>query len=165
MLWEILGSGITISRLINGKDMYYLTIEAFIAVQFSNLLVHNTSIGLYCFRLGGMLAFAITGEKYRRLIFVSPNLLENFFLFAILVERFFLKVLPKNILQLIVVLILLYVPKFFKSGFYITSNLLHGIGSASLFWESIQTKATGFALRFRLLVRKKSLRSTLPRHS
>jgi hypothetical protein len=82
-----------------------------------------------------------------------------------LVERFFLKVLPKNILQLIVVLILLYVPKFFKSGFYITSNLLHGIGSASLFWESIQTKATGFALRFRLLVRKKSLRSTLPRHS
>lgn len=95
-------------------DMYYLTIEAFIAIRFSNLLVRNTSIGLYCFRLVGIVAFAITGEKYRKLIFFFPNLFENFFLFAILAERFSPKLLPKNILQLVVVLILLYVPKFFQ---------------------------------------------------
>jgi len=95
-------------------DMYYLTIEAVIAVRFSNLLVRNTSIGLFCFRLVGVTAFAITGEKYRKLIFFFPNLFENFFLFAILAERFSPKLLPKNKLQLIIVLMVLYVPKFFQ---------------------------------------------------
>ena len=65
-------------------DMYYLSVEAFVSIKFTNVLARNTSIALYVFRLIGIIAFAVTGEQYRKLIFFFPNLFEYFFLYCII---------------------------------------------------------------------------------
>ena len=93
-------------------DMYYLSVEAFVSVRFTNVLARNTSLALYIFRLVGIIAFAATGEQYRKLIFFFPNLFENFFLYCIISQRFAPKLMPKSIKSLAVILLILYIPKF-----------------------------------------------------
>ena len=90
-------------------DMYYLSIEAIVSIRFTNVLARNTSLALYIFRLIGIIAFAVTGEQ---LIFFFPNLFENFFLYCILAQRFAPKLMPKSIKNLIIILLILYIPKF-----------------------------------------------------
>ena len=92
--------------------MYYLSIEAIVSIRFTNVLARNTSLALYIFRLIGIIAFAVTGEQYRKLIFFFPNLFENFFLYCILAQRFAPKLMPKSIKNLIIILLILYIPKF-----------------------------------------------------
>ena len=93
-------------------DMYYLSVEAFVSIKFTNVLARNTSIALYVFRLIGIIAFAVTGEQYRKLIFFFPNLFENFFLYCIISQRFAPKLMPKSIKHLAIILLILYIPKF-----------------------------------------------------
>ena len=93
-------------------DMYYLSVEAFVSIRFTNVLARNTSLALYIFRLVGIIAFAATGEQYRKLIFFFPNLFENFFLYCIISQRFAPKLMPKSIKNLAVILLILYIPKF-----------------------------------------------------
>ncbi len=92
-------------------DMYYLSVEAFVSIRFTNVLARNTSLALYIFRLVGIIAFAATGEQYRKLIFFFPNLFENFFLYCIISQRFAPKLMPKSIKSLAVILVILYIPK------------------------------------------------------
>ena len=91
-------------------DVYYLSFEAIVSLMWANHLARNTSIALFVFRLVGIVAFEITG--IRKLIFFFPNLFENFFLYIVVVEKFFPKLMPKNLKQLALVLVLLYIPKF-----------------------------------------------------
>ena len=93
-------------------DMYYLSVEAFVSIRFTNVLARNTCLALYIFRLVGIIAFAATGEQYRKLIFFFPNLFENFFLYCIISQRFAPKLMPKSIKSLAVILLILYIPKF-----------------------------------------------------
>ncbi len=60
-------------------DTYYLTIELIVSLSWFNKLARNTSIILYVWRLIGVFAFSATGIQY--LLFIFPNLFENFFLF------------------------------------------------------------------------------------
>lgn len=60
-------------------DTYYLTIELIVSLSWFNKLARNTSIFLYVWRLVGVIGFNITGIQY--LLFIFPNLFENFFLF------------------------------------------------------------------------------------
>jgi hypothetical protein len=92
-------------------DMYYLTIEGYVALSWSNALSRKTAIALYVFRLIGIITFEATGEQHRKLIFFFPNLFENFFLFYIFAERFAPRFVPKNAKDMAIVLVLLYLPK------------------------------------------------------
>ena len=92
-------------------DMYYLAIEAIICLTWSNHLARNTAIILFLFRLTGIGLFEITGEQFRKLIFFFPNLFENFFLYYIICERFFPRLIPTRIRTLTLVLVILYIPK------------------------------------------------------
>lgn len=60
-------------------DTYYLTIELIVSLRWFNKLARNTSIFLYVWRLIGVIAFPLTGIEY--LLFIFPNLFENFFIF------------------------------------------------------------------------------------
>jgi hypothetical protein len=93
-------------------DMYYLSIEALVCLSWPNRLAKVTGISLFLFRLAGISAFEITGEEFRKLIFFFPNLFENFFLYYIICERFAPRLIPTRIKSLMIVLLILYLPKF-----------------------------------------------------
>jgi hypothetical protein len=90
-------------------DMYYLSIEAIVSLRFASKLARNTSIALYTYRLLGLVLFEITGA--RKLFLFFPNLFENFFLYYVIVERFFPKLVPITKKQLALVLAVLLIPK------------------------------------------------------
>lgn len=62
-------------------DTYYLTIELIVSLTWFNKLARNTSIFLYVWRLAGVIAFQMTGIQ--SILFIAPNLFENFFLFYV----------------------------------------------------------------------------------
>jgi hypothetical protein len=93
-------------------DMYYLSIEAVVCLGWPNRLAKVAGISLFLFRLAGITAFEITGEEFRKLIFFFPNLFENFFLYYIICERFAPRLIPTKIKSLLIVLLILYLPKF-----------------------------------------------------
>ena len=108
------GFGEHYQRFDKCLDMYYLTIEAIVCLSWSNNLARNAAIGLFLIRLVGIGAFELTGEEFRKLIFFFPNLFENFFLYYIICDRFWPRLIPTKISTLIVVLVILYIPKFFQ---------------------------------------------------
>ena len=91
------GFGEHYQRFDKWLDMYYLTIEAIVCLSWSNNLARNAA-----------------GEEFRKLIFFFPNLFENFFLYYIICDRFWPRLIPTKISTLIVVLVILYIPKFFQ---------------------------------------------------
>lgn len=66
-------------------DTYYLTIELIVSLKWFNKLARNTSVFLYLWRLIGLIAFRFTGAEY--LLFIFPNLFENFFIFYVLWKK------------------------------------------------------------------------------
>ena len=95
-------------------DMYYLAIEGVICLTWNNKLARNAAIFLFLFRLVGITMFELTGAESRKLIFFFPNLFENFFIYYIICERFWPNLIPKKLSSLILILVLLYIPKFFQ---------------------------------------------------
>jgi hypothetical protein len=67
-------------------DMYYLTIEAYVSLSWKNTFAKRTSIFLYIWRLIGVVAFEISGIRY--LLFIFPNLFENFFIYFLAIKKF-----------------------------------------------------------------------------
>jgi hypothetical protein len=93
-------------------DMYYLSIEAVVCLGWPNRLAKVAGISLFLLRLAGISALEIRGEEFRKLIGFFPNLFENFFLYYIICERFAPRLIPKKIKSLLIVLLILYLPKF-----------------------------------------------------
>ena len=91
-------------------DLYYLAFELVVSLRWEPRLVRNASIALFVYRVVGMVAFGLTG--IRLLLFVFPNLFENFFLYYLAAARFSRRLVPTTPRQLIVVLLILYIPKF-----------------------------------------------------
>ena len=108
------GFGDNYQRFDKWLDMYYLTIEAYITFSWRNKLARNAAIALFIFRFLGIGIFEITGEEFRKLIFFFPNLFENFFLYYIICDRFWPRLIPKKPSSLLLVLVLLYIHKFFQ---------------------------------------------------
>jgi len=91
-------------------DMYYLTFEFIVSLWWTSKLARNTSIFLFVFRFVGLIAFEITG--IRKLFFFFPNLFENFYLYYVIAVRYFPRLVPKTFLHIVIILGLLYIPKF-----------------------------------------------------
>ncbi|HSX57868.1 MAG TPA: hypothetical protein VLE47_01185 [Candidatus Saccharimonadales bacterium] len=60
-------------------DLYYLSIAFYVSLKWENKLAKRTSIFLYVWRLVGVILFELSGIRY--LLFIFPNLFENFFIF------------------------------------------------------------------------------------
>ncbi|MCH7541513.1 hypothetical protein IH981_01915 [Patescibacteria group bacterium] len=97
-------------------DTYYLSIELLVSLRWANKLAKNTSIFLYFWRLVGVIGFQLTKIEY--LLFIAPNLFENFFLFFATLQklgketssRFWLNS-PKRLLISLLLLWLLKLPQ------------------------------------------------------
>ena len=90
-------------------DTYYLTLELIVTRRWADPMLRETAGLLYVWRLAGVIAFEVTG--YRPLLLIFPNLFENFYLYVLIVRRWFPRFMPRTVPQLIVVLGALLVPK------------------------------------------------------
>lgn len=90
-------------------DLYYLGLEAYISWGWTERIPRLISLGLFTWRLIGVILFEISG--WRWLLFIFPNLFENWFLFVLIVWRFFPSVRLDTWKRCLAWLAVLYVPK------------------------------------------------------
>ena len=90
-------------------DVYYLSFEVYLSLRWTNPLARNTSIILFVYRVVGVIAFEITG--FRKLLLIFPNLFENFYIFYVIALRFFPKYAANDPRQLVIALVVLFIPK------------------------------------------------------
>jgi hypothetical protein len=90
-------------------DTYYLGLELIVALRWPETLPRNAGVLLFVWRLAGVIAFEVTGD--RPLLVIFPNLFENFYLYILIVRRWFPKLMPRTVIQLLGVLVALLIPK------------------------------------------------------
>ena len=90
-------------------DLYYLGLEAWVARAWEERLPRLTALGLFWYRLVGVVLFEATGVRW--LLFVFPNLFENWFLFVLVRCRFFPGVRLDTWPRIALWLLVLYAPK------------------------------------------------------
>ena len=72
-------------------------------------IARDSAILLFVWRLAGVIAFEVTA--FRPLLLIYPNLFENFYLYVLIVRRWFPRFMPRTVPQVLVVLGALLVPK------------------------------------------------------
>jgi len=97
------------AQLDKWLDMYYLSIEAYIASRWPEAILRRTALALFAWRLVGVIAFEITAS--RELLVVFPNLFENLYLYVLIMHKLRPSLLPRTWAQMLLVLVILYIPK------------------------------------------------------
>ena len=91
-------------------DLYYLAIEAAVSWrQWPERLPKLISIALFCYRLVGVILFEVTGIRW--LLFIFPNLFENWYLFVAGRDRFRPNYALTDPRRVFTWLFILYLPK------------------------------------------------------
>jgi len=103
------GMGGHYSELDKGLDTYYLAIEAWVGWRWANPWARWTSTGLFAYRLLGAALFEAT--HVRALLFIFPNLFENWWLYCAIVARWWPRLVPTSWRSTLVPLVLLLIPK------------------------------------------------------
>ncbi len=103
------GFGSHYAELDKLLDTYYLSLELFVAWRWSNPWTRWPAIALFVVRLIGVVLFEIVDEHY--ILFIFPNLFENWWLYCVFVLRFFPKLEPKSVRSVVIPMILLLIPK------------------------------------------------------
>ena len=90
-------------------DSYYLAIEFLVALRWENAWARWPAVVLFPFRMVGVVLFEIT--HHRIVLFAFPNLFENWWLYCIVVARFFPSLVPRSWRSTLTPLLLLLIPK------------------------------------------------------
>lgn len=90
-------------------DLYYLGLEAWVAMSWVERLPRLTAIALFAYRVIGVILLEIT--NWRPVLFVFPNLFEHWFLFVLIRNRWFPKLRLDTWKQVALWLFILYIPK------------------------------------------------------
>ena len=93
-------------------DIYYLGLEAWVALTWKDRLPRFTAIALFAWRVVGVILFEITG--WRPLLFIFANLFEHWFLFYLIRNRWFPSIRLDTWRQVATWLVILYIPKLFQ---------------------------------------------------
>ncbi len=89
-------------------DTYYLGFEMYMAFKWQEVLARRTAMVLFSWRVLGIIAFEIF--KIRQLVFLAPNIFENFYLLVVGLKKFF-KFKVDNVKKLIILLLIAGIPK------------------------------------------------------
>jgi hypothetical protein len=89
-------------------DVYYLSFALVVSLHWSDKLAKKTSIILFVYRLIGVILFELT--QLRFLLFIFPNMFENWFLFWAARNRYFAQ-WQLTTKRLLFTLIALLIPK------------------------------------------------------
>jgi hypothetical protein len=90
-------------------DLYYLGIEFWVSLKWTESLPRRVSIGLFAYRLIGVALFEVFGERW--LLFVFPNLFENWYLFVAGRDEFVPTYRLHTVRRVVIWLVVLYIPK------------------------------------------------------
>ena len=120
------GMGSHYHSIDKGLDLYYLGLEAWVSLSWAERVPRTISLVLFAVRVVGVAAFELTG--WRPLLFIFPNLFENWFLFVLIVARFIPRLRLRTWRQCSVWLIALCVPKLGQE------YLLHVAGARPWDW-------------------------------
>ena len=90
-------------------DLYYLGIELWVSLKWSELLPRRISIGLFAYRLIGVALFELFGARW--LLFIFPNLFENWYLFVAGRDKFVPTYRLDTARRSVTWLLILYIPK------------------------------------------------------
>jgi hypothetical protein len=97
------------AQLDKWLDTYYLAFEAVVARRWPETALRRATLFLFVWRLIGVLLFEATA--YRPLLLAFPNLFENVFLYTLIVRRVAPQLVPRNVRQTLLVLVVLLIPK------------------------------------------------------
>ena len=119
-------------------DTWYLGIEWLVAMRWENPFGKWIAFVLFPYRVIGVALFEVTGE--RMMLFVFPNLFENWWLYCVITARNFPRFEPRTWRSSLVVLGILLIPKM------IQEYILHFAEAQP--WDWIKRHTLGSALRY-----------------
>lgn len=90
-------------------DTYYFTLQAWVALGWTERLPRITALVLFVYRLIGVVVFEVTG--WRAAMFIFPNLFENWFLFVLIRNHYFPTLRLDSWKRIGLWLGILYIPK------------------------------------------------------
>ncbi|HEV2073204.1 MAG TPA: hypothetical protein VGR29_06125 [Thermomicrobiales bacterium] len=90
-------------------DLYYLGLEAWVALSWIERIPRISAIALFLYRVAGVVIFELT--QWRPTLFIFPNLFEHWFLFYLIRSRFFPGLRLNAWKNTIIWLAILYIPK------------------------------------------------------
>jgi hypothetical protein len=90
-------------------DTYYLSLELVVTRRWTDALLRRTALVLFAWRIAGVVLFELT--SIRQVLVVFPNLFENFYLYVLIMARVAPRLVPRTARQLVLVLVVLYIPK------------------------------------------------------
>lgn len=90
-------------------DSYYLTLELIVALHWKSPYAKWPAVVLFVYRAVGVVLFELTNRRI--MLFIFPNLFENWWLYVVIVERFRPKLYPHSVKSVVIPMILLLIPK------------------------------------------------------
>lgn len=90
-------------------DSYYLTLELIVALRWRNGWTRWPALALYLYRGLGVILFELTHRRI--MLFIFPNLFENWWLYCVAVGRFWPRLTPRSAKTAAIPLLLLLIPK------------------------------------------------------
>lgn len=90
-------------------DSYYLSIEFYVALGWQNAWARWPVLVLFPFRMIGVVLFEVTHQRI--MLFIFPNLFENWWLYVGAVARFWPRLTPSSWRSTMAPLVLLLIPK------------------------------------------------------
>lgn len=96
-------------ELDKALDSYYLTLELIVALRWTSPWARIPAVLLYVYRGIGVVAFETT--HLRIMLFIFPNLYENWWLYVVVVARFFPRLYPRSMKTVLIPLAVLLLPK------------------------------------------------------
>jgi len=90
-------------------DTYYLAIEWFVSFGWDSPWARWPALVLFPYRIVGVVLFEVTGE--RLMLFIFPNMFENWWLYCVAVARFFPSIYPRDLRTTAIPMALLLIPK------------------------------------------------------
>jgi hypothetical protein len=90
-------------------DSYYLAIEFGVALHWREAWMRWPAVLLFPYRMLDVALFELT--EHRIMLFIFPNLFENWWLYCVVVMQFFPRLIPRDLRTTVVPLLLLLIPK------------------------------------------------------
>lgn len=103
------GMGSHYSELDKALDTYYLALEAFVAWRWTNQWARLPALWLFGYRLVGAVLFEVT--QVRVLLFIFPNMFENWWLYCVVMAKFWPRLAPSSWKSVAIPMGVLLVPK------------------------------------------------------
>jgi hypothetical protein len=90
-------------------DTYYLAIEWVVAFRWESPWARWPALVLFPYRIIGVVLFEVTGQRV--MLFIFPNMFENWWLYCVFVARFIPSIYPRSFKATVIPLALLLIPK------------------------------------------------------